>query len=69
MRAALASADIVFLDPDNGLGDETGKHATLAEVRSLRRPGRSLVLISFPNRNGKHVMQVQRLHDRLSAAA
>ena len=41
-RAALDSADIVFLDPYNGLGGEKKKHATLEEVQLLRRPGRAL---------------------------
>jgi hypothetical protein len=34
-RAALDGADIIFLDPDNGLGVETAKHATLSEIRLL----------------------------------
>ncbi len=32
-RAALDGADLIFLDPNNGLGDETVKHATFSELR------------------------------------
>ena len=31
-RSALDRADIVFLDPDNGVGDETEKHATFGDA-------------------------------------
>ncbi|MBW4656988.1 MAG: hypothetical protein KME20_28670 [Kaiparowitsia implicata GSE-PSE-MK54-09C] len=53
-REALDGADLVFLDPDNGVGAETEKHATLAEIRRLRRPGRAIVFIKFPGRNKPH---------------
>jgi hypothetical protein len=68
-RAALEGADIVFLDPDNGLGAETEKHATLEEVRLLRRQGRAIVLITFPGRSAPHNVLVQHLHDKLRAEA
>lgn len=68
-RDALAAADIVFLDPDNGLGSETPKHATFSELRLLRRPGRSIVFISFPSRSATYAEQVLRLHDRLRSDA
>lgn len=58
-------ADIVFLDPDNGLGSETAKHATYAEVRQLRRPGRSIAFITFPGRSATHDEQVRQMHERL----
>jgi hypothetical protein len=63
-RQALKSADLVFLDPDNGLGDVAEKHATFEEVRMLRRPGRSIVVIKFPAHT-KHDIQVQHLHESL----
>jgi hypothetical protein len=68
-RAALDGADIIFLDPDNGLGTETAKHATLSEIRLLRKPGRAVVFITFPGRNMSHDALVRRLHDQLSAEA
>jgi hypothetical protein len=64
-RLALGGADIVFLDPDNGLGNATERHATLSEVEGLRKPGRVIVFITFPGRNAKHDELVRRLHDRL----
>jgi hypothetical protein len=68
-RAVLDAADIVFLDPDNGLGAETPKHATFSEVRLLRRPGRAIVFITFPGRNMPHEALAQRLHDQLRIEA
>ena len=47
-RSALDGANIVFLDPDNGVGAETEKHATFTEIRLLRKPGRAIVFITFP---------------------
>jgi hypothetical protein len=35
-RRVLEGADIVFLDPDNGVGDEMKKHAAFSEIRLLR---------------------------------
>jgi hypothetical protein len=64
-RAELDRADIVFLDPDNGLGAETTKHATLLEIRLLRRPGRAIVVITFPGRRMTHAALVQQLHERI----
>jgi len=65
-RRNLENADIVFLDPDNGLGMETPKHATFSEIRLLRRPGRAIAFITFPGRNMKHGALVHRLHERLA---
>lgn len=64
-RSKLDGADIIFLDPDNGIGDETQKHATFSEIRLLRRPGRAIVFISFPRRM-KHDAQLRQLHERLA---
>jgi hypothetical protein len=68
-RAALNCADIVFLDPDNGLGIEKKKHATFEEVQLLRRPGRAIVFITFPGRSKPHDTLVQLLHERLNHEA
>lgn len=64
-RAALDNAAIVFLDPDNGLGEQTTKHATFQEIRLLRRPDRAIVFITFPGRSMPHHALVQRLHEQL----
>lgn len=65
-RAALDGADIVFLDPDNGLGGDTEKHATFSEIRLLRKPGRAIVFITFPGRNMPHDTLLRQLHERLT---
>jgi hypothetical protein len=65
-RNALDDANIVFLDPDNGVGAESEKHATFAEIRLLRRPGRAIVFITFPGRNRKHDALLRQLHERLA---
>ncbi|MGO4438567.1 hypothetical protein [Rhizobium sp. RAF56] len=66
-REALDAADIVFLDPDNGVGAGSPKHATFAEVRLLRKPGRAVVFITFPSKGKKHDEQLHQLHERLRA--
>lgn len=63
-RNALDGADIVFLDPDNGVGSETEKHATFTEIRLLRRPGRAIVFITFPGRSLTHDTLLRQLHER-----
>jgi len=51
MAQAMSAASLVFLDPDNGVGSDSTRHASLNEVKLLRRaPDRSLVLIKFPAR-------------------
>ncbi len=65
MSETLQAADVVFLDPDNGLGKETNKHATMTELRLLRRPNRAIVFITFPGRSKTHKVLVQELHERL----
>ncbi|MAU62348.1 MAG: hypothetical protein CMI62_16630 [Parvibaculum sp.] len=64
-RDTLQKADIVFLDPDNGVGAETKRHATYAEIRHLRRPGRAVAFITFPGRSMKHDKLMKQLHQRL----
>jgi hypothetical protein len=68
MRDALEGADLVFLDPDNGVGDDPEKHAFLSEVQQLRRPGRAVVFITFPGRTKHHTL-LQRRHDQLGGEA
>lgn len=63
----LRDADLVFLDPDNGIGTDPRKHATMAELQMLRVPGRAMVFISFPGRSLPHDQLVQRLHTQLAA--
>jgi hypothetical protein len=65
-RNALYGADLVFLDPDNGIGAESEKHATFSEIRLLRKPGRAIVFITFPGRNLKHDALLRQLHERLT---
>ena len=55
----------VFLDPDNGVGEDGEKHATCSEIRLLRKPGRAVAIITFPKRV-KHDIQLQQLHQRLA---
>lgn len=66
MREALKDANLVFLDPDNGIGNSSIKHATMSELRMLRSPDRAIVFISFPGRSMPHDQLVQRLHGQLA---
>ena len=68
-RNVLDGANLVFLDPDNGIGKETQKHATFSEIRLLRKPGRAIVFITFPGRNMKHDALLRQLHERLADEA
>jgi hypothetical protein len=38
MRAELQGANIVFLDPDNGVGNAGERHTTVEEVSAMRQP-------------------------------
>lgn len=49
-RDTLAEADLIFLDPDNGVGVASARHASFDELRRLRRAGRAAVFITFPGR-------------------
>ena len=64
MLATLAGANLIFLDPDNGLGLHPKNHATFIEVRGFRTTSRTLVCIKFPAMVNYEV-QVQKLHDQL----
>lgn len=63
MRESLERADLVLLDPDNGIGT-TRRHATLSEISSVRRPGRSIIVIKFPGRE-EFASQLKKHHNQL----
>lgn len=66
-RSTLSTAKIVFLDPDNGSGKESEKHATASEIRLLRGAGRAIAFITFPGRKMKHHALLEQLHERMIA--
>ena len=63
-RTALDQSDIVFLDPDNGIGDPTERHATFYEIQTLKKSGRAVVFITFPGRIKRDDL-IAQLHERL----
>ena len=65
MKRTLREADIIFLDPDNGLGKASKRHATVAEIAAMRQSGRTVVLIKFPGRGGNHARQIEAYHSLL----
>lgn len=75
-REATKGADLVFLDPDNGLASPTAsitrasarKSAFLHEVQALASPKQSLVLYHHQTRQGDAHAQARTLVARLSAA-
>lgn len=68
MKNHLAGCDLVFLDPDNGLGRADKLHATVDEVREMRQDKRSIVLIKFPG-FVEHYEQMKRCHRQLLETA
>jgi hypothetical protein len=64
MQTALLGSDIVFLDPDNGVGGVSKQHATFDEVKVMRQEGKSVVVIKFPART-IHDRQLEAYHDML----
>jgi hypothetical protein len=66
MRAELQGASIIFLDPDNGVGNASERHTTVEEVSAMRQPGRTVVLIKFPGRENHH-RQIEQYHSLLRA--
>jgi hypothetical protein len=66
MAFAMDGADLVFLDPDNGLEGErlTPKSTALAELAALRRPNRALLLYHhqtrLPGGAGAEFAQISR---------
>ena len=59
MKRTLQEASIIFLDPDNGIGNASERHATVAEIAAMRQPGRTVVLIKFPGHHQKHDRQIE----------
>jgi hypothetical protein len=68
MVGAMADADIVFLDPDNGLGRGASKHVRIDDLIELRRENRALSIIKFPGRHKSHQDQISDLHRKLEKA-
>jgi hypothetical protein len=68
MVASLTDASLVFLDPDNGLGDNPLKHAHITDLQALHRRDRVVAVIKFPGRpKGKtHQDQAIEVHENLS---
>jgi hypothetical protein len=52
MLASMGDADLVFLDPDNGLegAEPTPKRVSLDELRLMRRPGRAVLVYQHQTR-------------------
>jgi hypothetical protein len=67
MCRQLADCDLVFVDPDIGLGPLKPSYVTLEEIKALRRPGRTVVLIKFPA-HVKFDIQEDAYHAELQAA-
>ncbi len=60
--------DVVFLDPDNGMGPASAQHATQDEIELLGLKGkRPVAFIKFPGREN-HETQVAKLHARFAPA-
>jgi hypothetical protein len=65
MVGAMGDSDLVFLDPDNGLGSNALKHARITDLIALRRENRAVSIIKFPGRHMSHEDQVLELHHKL----
>ena len=74
----LGAADLVFVDPDNGLqpagyshgSAKAGKSITLTELRALARPGRCLIVYHHQTRRtGGHHGEIEHWADRLRDSA
>jgi hypothetical protein len=74
VRQTVQEADLVFLDPDNGLepagyshgSAKAGKSILLAELRELTQPGRCLIVYHHHTRRaGGHHAEIEHLADRL----
>jgi hypothetical protein len=64
----LEAAEVVFFDPDNGLGGERGssvKHVYLDDLQRYWQGGQSLLLYHHLSRNGKHTDQIEALKRNL----
>jgi hypothetical protein len=77
IRRRLAAADLLFLDPDNGLepagfcpmSSRSGKSIMISELHRLARTGRCLIVYHHHTRRaGGHHAEMQHLADRLRAS-
>ena len=68
MKDDLSGSNLIFLDPDNGLGTKGKLHAWINEVKELSARNRTIVLIKFPGRT-KHVTQLESYHRQLKEQA
>jgi hypothetical protein len=68
MVEAMGDAELVFLDPDNGLGRGALKHARITDLIALRRENRAVSIIKFPGRHKSHKDQVLELHHNLETS-
>jgi hypothetical protein len=68
MVKAMDYAQLVFLDPDNGLGRGASKHARISDLVALRRNNRAISIIKFPGRHKSHMDQILELHQILVAS-
>lgn len=74
MKATLADADLLFVDPDNGLESSgfrhsiprAGKSVLFSELQELARPGRCLIVYHHhTRRKGGHHAEIEYWIDRL----
>jgi hypothetical protein len=74
IQHTLDGADLLFLDPDNGLEPagyslasvKAGKSVLLSELRALARPGRCLIVYHHhTRRKGGHHSEIEYWADRL----
>jgi hypothetical protein len=65
MYRKLANADVVFVDPDNGISKANKtlrKSATATEITELCSSNRPVITIRFPHRRDSHNRQLSELH-------
>jgi hypothetical protein len=76
-KQSLADAEILFVDPDNGLepglfshgSAKAGKSVLLSELREWSRPGRCLIVYHHQTRReGGHHSEIEHWADRLRAS-
>jgi hypothetical protein len=68
MVEAVDDAELVFLDPDNGLGRGASKHARIADLVALRCDNRAISIIKFPGRHKSHMDQILELHQNFESS-
>jgi len=77
VRSRLAEADLVFVDPDNGIepagyspgSAKAGKSVLLTELHELARPGRCLIVYHHQSRRkGGHQCEIIYCAERLRAS-